>query len=123
MTEFAPWQYRARVAEVVDGDTFDVVFDLGFDIEMERRVRLLGIDTAEIHFVSHDSEEYERGMAQKEFVEEWVRSDEEWPLLAKTERDQKGKYGRYLADLYDPDEKTFLSDALVDEFGDEVVYE
>ena len=35
------------VPKVVDGDTIDCVFDLGFDVMFMSRVRLLGIDTPE----------------------------------------------------------------------------
>ena len=35
------------VTKVVDGDTMDCVFDLGFDVMFKSRVRLLGIDTPE----------------------------------------------------------------------------
>ena len=35
------------VTKIVDGDTLDCVFDLGFDVRFESRVRLLGIDTPE----------------------------------------------------------------------------
>ena len=35
------------VTKIVDGDTMDCVFDLGFDVRFESRVRLLGIDTPE----------------------------------------------------------------------------
>ena len=40
--------YNFRVTEivkVVDGDTIDVVIDLGFDIYKHERVRIAGIDT------------------------------------------------------------------------------
>ncbi len=36
-----------EVKNVVDGDTIDVVIDLGFSILFESRVRLAGIDTPE----------------------------------------------------------------------------
>ena len=36
-----------NVTSVVDGDTIDVVIDLGFDIMFASRVRLAGIDTPE----------------------------------------------------------------------------
>ena len=40
--------YRIEaVTKVVDGDTVDCVFDLGFDVMFLSRVRLLGIDTPE----------------------------------------------------------------------------
>ena len=40
--------YRVEtVSKVVDGDTLDCVFDLGFDVMVKHRVRMLGIDTPE----------------------------------------------------------------------------
>ena len=40
--------YRIEaVTKVVDGDTVDCVFDLGFDVMFKSRVRLLGMDTPE----------------------------------------------------------------------------
>ena len=36
-----------EVVKVVDGDTIDVVIDLGFDLSKKERVRLAGIDTPE----------------------------------------------------------------------------
>ena len=42
------YEYRVKqVLKVVDGDTIDVVIDLGFDISFTSRVRLAGIDTPE----------------------------------------------------------------------------
>ena len=35
------------IEKVVDGDTIDAVFDLGFDVRICNRIRLLGIDTPE----------------------------------------------------------------------------
>ena len=42
--------YNFRVTEVVkviDGDTIDVVIDLGFDLYKKERVRIAGVDTPE----------------------------------------------------------------------------
>jgi len=42
------FSYRVkRVTKVVDGDTIDVILDMGFDILFAQRVRLFGIDTPE----------------------------------------------------------------------------
>jgi len=41
------YEYACEVKRVVDGDTIDVVLDLGFDILFKSRVRLYGIDTPE----------------------------------------------------------------------------
>ena len=37
--------YVRKIENVVDGDTIDVLIDLGFDILFQSRVRLAGIDT------------------------------------------------------------------------------
>ena len=41
------FDYMVKVGRVVDGDTVDVIIDLGFSIHHKARVRLLGIDTPE----------------------------------------------------------------------------
>lgn len=41
------YQYKAKILNVVDGDTFDVDIDLGFHIHIHERVRLLNVDTPE----------------------------------------------------------------------------
>ena len=41
------YEYSCKVKRVVDGDTVDVVLDLGFDVSYSCRVRLYGIDTPE----------------------------------------------------------------------------
>jgi micrococcal nuclease len=120
------WQYRARVARVVDGDTLDLVIDLGFGVSLsgdEARVRLRDIDTAETYGVSKDSEEYARGSRHKAFVEAWVAEtdDEEWPVFVRTEKDdERGKYGRWLAVIQRRADGAVLNDDLVAEFGDAV---
>jgi micrococcal nuclease len=41
------YQYKAKVLNVVDGDTIDVSVDLGLQIHTLQRIRLYGIDTPE----------------------------------------------------------------------------
>lgn len=41
------YKYRAKVHRVVDGDTVDLIVDLGFYIEHYIRARLLNVDTPE----------------------------------------------------------------------------
>ena len=43
-----PFEYHARVKQVVDGDTIVVDIDLGFDVVLaNQKVRFNGIDTPE----------------------------------------------------------------------------
>ena len=89
-------EYQARCVEVVDGDTQDVIVDLGFHIQRRIRLRLQGVDTHETYGVSHDSEAYRRGKRETEFVEEWLEAaaadvDSEWPLVQELEISTPGR--------------------------------
>lgn len=108
------WTYRAQLVEVVDGDTFDLRLDLGFRTYKKIRVRLLGVDTAEIFGVEKESTEYKRGMEHKRFVKDFLTAtpdDEGWPLTFVS-AEESGKYGRWLGDVRVDDE--LLSDALIE---------
>lgn len=112
----------ARVTDIIDGDTCDIECNMGMGIYYRVTCRLLGIDTAETYGVSHDSEEYEDGVEQTEFVRQWIatgrqQSDRSHPFTAFIEGE--GKYGRTLAEIERPDGEA-LGDALIDEFGDSV---
>ena len=126
--EFVPYCYRCRLTNIVDGDTFDVIVDLGFNVTHEFRVRPLDIDAAEIHFVRHDSDEYKKGVEQTEWVEDWIVTgesdweDDEWPFVIDTERDNTGKYGRYLAYLHRRSDGEELTAAFLDYYGDDYRY-
>ena len=65
----ADFSYRVnKVTKVVDGDTIDVVIDLGFDIMYKSRVRLFGIDTPESR--TRDKVEKKYGLLSKKFLQE-----------------------------------------------------
>ena len=118
------YEYRSELLHVVDGDTVDVKVDLGFRIHREIRLRLAGIDTHEIHGVTTDSEEYQKGIREKEFVENWFSEadtgDVEWPLIIRSEK--TGKYGRYVAEVERQSDGAILNEDLVAEFGEAIQY-
>ena len=90
------YEYAIKeVVKVVDGDTIDVVIDLGFDLTKKERIRLAGIDTPESR--TRDLEEKAMGLEAKEHLKHKIKSSEN--LRVKTEKD--GKYGRMLGWLYD----------------------
>ena len=62
------YEYKAQVVKVVDGDTVDMLFDLGFNIYHSCRVRMLGIDTPESR--TRDLEEKARGKLSKQFLKD-----------------------------------------------------
>lgn len=119
------YEYQATLMDVVDGDTIDMTVDLGFRIHREIRLRLQGIDTHETYGVSHDSEEYQRGKEEAQFVEAWFETgttdDLEWPFTIRTEK--RGKFGRYLAEVERESDGAILNDDLITEFGEEIRYD
>jgi len=58
---------QVTVKRVVDGDTLDLEFDLGFKVSTRQRVRLARIDTPELR--SKDRQERVRALKAKEYVE------------------------------------------------------
>jgi len=93
-----PYQYWGKVVRVIDGDTIDFVIALGFDIETLKRVRLIGVDTPEIHGVKKTSKEYAEGKKAMEYVES-VLTPGRWVEL-KTYGGPREKYGRWLAEVF-----------------------
>jgi len=112
------YTYRARARRVIDGDTLEVLIDQGFNDYTVKKLRLGGVDTAEIFGVSKDTEEYQLGMEQKEFTADFVEVDEhgeeEFPLSVRTSG--KGKYGRWVARVWKDSE--CLNESLVEEWPD-----
>tara|TARA_R110000851_G_scaffold105835_1_gene224517 strand:+ start:205 stop:573 length:369 start_codon:yes stop_codon:yes gene_type:complete len=104
------YHYSAAVTRVVDGDTVDVLVDLGFDIHTKQRVRLYGINTPETR--TRDKAEKVAGLKAKERLKCLLR-DNKNRCVIETRLDKKGKYGRVLGVLYI--DKTNLNKTLVDE--------
>lgn len=85
------YEYQVKeIVRVVDGDTVDVIIDLGFSLTKKERVRLAGIDAPESR--TTDLEEKELGLDAKEFLE---RRLADCPSL-KVQTEKDGKYGRML---------------------------
>jgi micrococcal nuclease len=83
-----------EVVKVVDGDTLDVIIDVGFNMLRKDRIRINRIDTPE----SKTTDEYEKklGLDAKKFVSEWVKKSKQ--IRIKTIKDDK--YGRILGELF-----------------------
>tara|TARA_R100001594_G_scaffold68997_2_gene103367 strand:- start:114 stop:554 length:441 start_codon:yes stop_codon:yes gene_type:complete len=96
------YEYRCKeIKKVVDGDTVDVVLDLGFNIFHSCRVRMAGIDTPESR--TRDLDEKARGKLAKEFLKNWVTEYEnnKKNIVIKTKKEKaKGKFGRVLGELW-----------------------
>ena len=97
------YEYRCKVARVVDGDTVDVDIDLGFGVWMHKeRVRLYGIDTPESR--TRDLEEKKYGLIAKEHIKSFMPVGSMQTLV--TVKDKAGKFGRILGKFLIYDKKT-----------------
>ena len=90
------YEYGCKVTRVVDGDTVDVILDLGFSILHKCRVRLYGIDTPESR--TRDKDEKVRGKLAAKFLQDAIDNGKKVVLRSKL-KDSKGKYGRVLGEI------------------------
>jgi micrococcal nuclease len=109
------FERHAAVLRDVDGDTLYVDAELGCDVRLRMTVRLYGLNCPE--------KNTDAGKAAKVFVENWFGDfvARQVPLVIRTVKDKKEKYGRYLADLLPEDGSPSLCQALL-ESGHAVPY-
>ena len=89
------YEYRVKeVVRIVDGDTVDLILDLGFGLFKKERVRIAGVDTPEKR--TRNLKEKKLGYDATSFVEGWFAEDGD--IVVRTEKD--GKYGRLLGWIY-----------------------
>ena len=88
------FEYNAEVLRIVDGDTLDARIDLGFDVHVNKRIRLMGIDTWESR--TRDKAEKVKGLAAKARLKELLKEDKnKFKLISHG----TGKFGRVLGDI------------------------
>ncbi len=111
--------YNFRVTEIVkvlDGDTIDVIIDLGFDLYKKERVRIAGVDTPEKR--TRNLEEKALGIDATDWLkgklEGAIAGDDD--LIIRTELDGGvGKYGRLLGWCYIGDGDLSLNEQMITE--------
>ena len=94
------YEYRVKeVVRVVDGDTVDVILDLGFGLFKKERVRVAGVDTPEKR--TRNLKEKKLGHDATAYAEDWFNNASgkyEDAIIVTTSKD--GKYGRMLGKFY-----------------------
>ncbi len=100
------YEYRAYVRKIYDGDSITVDIDLGFGIVLHnQKIRLLRINAPEIR-----GEQREKGLVSRDALRNKISN--KW-IKVKTQKDKKGKYGRWLGELWLEEE--CINDWLVSE--------
>ena len=104
--------YVREVKNVVDGDTIDVIIDLGFDILFASRVRLAGIDTPESR--TTDKKEKALGLEAKEYLKKQLKDAKS--VVIRTEKmDSSEKYGRILGWVYINGESESINNKMIND--------
>ena len=97
--------YNAKILSIIDGDSLQVEIDLGFYVNIRERMRLSGIDTAEMN--SPIPEMRKLAQEAKAFMLTHVGKN----VLLKSFK--KDKYGRFLAEIFLEDDSESLNVKLV----------
>lgn len=101
------YTYQAKLIDVIDGDTVDLLIDLGLSTFVKERCRLYGIDAPEMPS--------ERGKIAKAYLESLLNAATGELFVAtrkmtRKPKEKTDKYGRYLAVLYDGGDAVDLGD-------------
>lgn len=107
-----PYEYHAKVTEVVDGDTIVIDIDLGFDVKLtEQKVRLLGVDTPESR--TSDKIEKQFGLLSKDYTKKFIEKCNKEIIIRTHKSDDSEKFGRLLGEIINPNTREVLNDCLV----------
>lgn len=99
------YTYAAQVVSVYDGDTIVVNVDLGFGFQFNKlKLRLARINAPEMR-----GPEKPIGMISRDYLRKLILNKK---IYIETFKYKKGKYGRYIAELYLED-GTNVNDLLV----------
>jgi len=96
------YHYNAQVQSVYDGDTCRVDIDLGMGIWIrDEKLRLVRINAPEV-----TGETKALGIAARDALRELIDGKE---IIIETIKDKRGKYGRYLAEIWLPEGDGFIN--------------
>ncbi len=109
-----PYEYHAKVTNVIDGDTIVVDIDLGFSVVLsDQSVRLLGVDTPESR--TSDKTEKVFGLASKDYTKSFIEACDKHVIVRTHKSDDAEKFGRLLGEIINPNTGVVLNDMLVSE--------
>jgi len=105
--------YEYRVKEIVsiyDGDTMQVIVDVGFDITVKQTLRFYGINTPEM-----TGTDKVNGHISRDWLRERIYTafSNGIPITIKTHKDKLCKYGRLLAEVFIEGDENSLNEQMV----------
>lgn len=100
------YTYFARIINVVDGDTVDLLVELGFYVSIRERFRLSFIDTPELN--SPNLEERAAAVRARDYVMQYLG------MGVRLKSTKKDKYGRFLAEIFVEGQTVSINQQLLD---------
>ena len=86
------------MTKVYDGDTITADVDLGMGVWLRKqKIRLFGLNAPEMRGASRNE-----GIKSRDFLRKLVLNKE---VVLVTYRDEKGKWGRWLGDIFIPNDQ------------------
>ena len=102
------YEYKVKeIDRVIDGDTVDLIIDLGFEIFVKKRIRLSGLNAPEVR--TRNKEIKKQGLRSKDYLKVMIYSRKSLTLLSK----KIGKYGRVIGEIFDEEGKS-LNEMMID---------
>jgi endonuclease YncB( thermonuclease family) len=99
------YQYSAVLLRVIDGDTMHFAVNLGCEITLRAKIRVLGINAPELSTTE--------GQSAKAWAQQWFTAHAPTGLVTLTTvKDHTEKYGRYLGTITAGDGAVFNDDIL-----------
>jgi len=96
------YHYRGKVLSIYDADTIRVDIDLGMNLSlMNQSMRFNRINAPEVR-----GESREEGLKARDYLRERI---DQKKVLIQTEKDEKEKYGRYLAEVWLKENGTYVN--------------
>ena len=93
------YEYNALVLNVVDGDTLDVLFDLGFNVKIKQTIRMIRINAYETKLgKATTKEEKQIGLNAKQYVKNLLEGKN--VVIKTTKLDNYEKFGRFLGEVF-----------------------
>jgi micrococcal nuclease len=101
------YNYKAHIIKVYDGDTVTALIDLGCNVKITEKIRLADVDTPELR-----GEERESGLISRDWLREKILDKD---VLLHTNKDKKGKYGRYIGTIFLAGETVSINEQIINE--------
>jgi len=87
------YKYKVELKRIIDADTMDVIIDVGFDIKLQKTIRIRNYDAPETWRPKNENE-LKHGESATRYAKKLLEGNN---IVVKTYKE--GIYNRYIADI------------------------